>query len=736
MAETLRYTVEGMSCAGCVGRVEKAVAATPGVLAVRANLATGQLDAEVDDPKRGDTLAAAAKAAGYPLSAVEDGQARADAETARLARATFWAVALVSPVFLVEMGGHLIPSIHHWIGQTIGHQASRIAQFVLIGVALAGPGRTFFSRGLPALARRAPDMNSLVALGAGAAFLFSTVATFAPGILPEGSGHVYFEAAGVIVALILLGRWLEARAKGRTGSAIRRLVELRPENALVVGPNGDEARPVADLAVGDVVRVRPGERIAADGVVTEGASDVDEAMLTGEPMPVSKTEGDAVTGGTVNGSGGLLVRVTQTDADSVLAGVVRMVEAAQNAKLPVQAMVDRVTTWFVPAVMGLAVLTFAVWMAVGPGLGAAVVAAVSVLIIACPCAMGLATPTSIIVGMGRAAELGVLFRKGDALQRLADVDAVAFDKTGTLTEGRPELSDVLAVGGFDEGEVLRLAAGVEAGSEHVLAQAICRAVEAVPAATGFAAEVGEGARATVDGRQVAVGNAAMMARVGADVAPVEFDATALAADGKTVFFVAVDGALAGALAVSDRIRETSKETVSRFRDAGIRTVMLTGDRQATAQAVARDLGIDQVVADAKPADKLAFVESLRASGTVAFVGDGINDSPALSAADVGIAIGTGTDIAVEAADVVLMSGDPLGVAKAITVSQETLRNIRQNLGWAFGYNVLLIPVAAGVLYPAFGLLLSPMLAAGAMALSSVAVVTNALRLRRVGAEVR
>ena len=734
--ETIRAGVEGLSCASCVARLEKALDAVPGVLEAHVNLADASARIEAVAPADWSSIAEAARAAGYPLIAEETpdhGAERQDAEAAGLRRATLLAVALVLPVFLVEMGGHLIPGVHHWVGQTIGQQTSRILQFLLVGAALAGPGRIFFAKGIPALVRRAPDMNSLVALGAGAAFLYSTVATFAPGVLPEGSANVYFEAAGVIVALILLGRWLEARAKGRTGAAVRRLIQLRPDTARVVTEAGDVDRPVAELAVGDLIRIRPGERVAADGTVVEGKSDVDEAMLTGEPVPAPKAKGDEVTGGTVNGTGGLVVRVTHREADSVLSGIVRMVEAAQGSKLPVQAMVDKVTMWFVPAVLVVAVVTLAVWLIAGAGLGLAVVAAVSVLIIACPCAMGLATPTSIIVGTGRAAELGVLFRKGDALQELSGVTTVVFDKTGTLTEGHPALSDVVTVDGHDRETVLRLAAGVEAGSEHVLARAIVAAAPEVPEATDFRSVTGAGAEADVEGRRVAIGNEAMMREAGADISALSDEADRLAGEGKTVFFLAVDGALAGALAVTDPIKPHARETVGALKAAGIETVLLTGDREATARAVADQLGIDRVIAEAKPDEKLTLVEDLRKSGTVGFVGDGINDAPALAAADVGIAIGTGTDIAVEAADVVLMSGDPAGVPRAITVSKATMRNIRQNLGWAFGYNVLLIPVAAGVLYPVFGLLLSPMLAAGAMAFSSVAVVTNALRLRKAAA---
>ncbi|MEM9971274.1 MAG: copper-translocating P-type ATPase, partial [Pseudomonadota bacterium] len=599
-----------------------------------------------------------------------------------------------------------------------------------IGAALAGPGRVFFARGIPALVRGAPEMNSLVAIGAGAAFLFSTVATFAPGVLPAGAAHVYFEAAGVIVALILLGRWLEARAKGRAGAAVRRLTELAPGVATVVTDAGDEERDVDALRVGDLVRVRPGGRVAVDGTVIEGASHVDEAMLTGEPAPVAKNVGDAVTGGTLNTTGALVVRAERVGGDTVLAGIVGMVEDAQATKLPVQALVDRVTVVFVPVVLAIAAVTLAVWVWSGAGLGPAVVATVSVLIIACPCAMGLATPTSIVAGTGRAAELSIVFRDGAALQRLAGVGVVAFDKTGTLTEGRPAVTDVVVADGFERDALLSLAAGVEAASEHPLAQAVVDAAGDAKPGIGFRSVTGAGAEALVGGHRVAVGNRAMMADV--DLSALDGTAARLSGEGKTAFFVAVDGAAAGVIAVADPVRASAAGAVRALQSAGVEVVLISGDAEATAQAVATAVGITRVMAEARPEDKLREIEALRGGGPVAFVGDGINDAPALAAADVGVAVGSGTDVALEAADVVLMTADLGAVARAVAISRATMRNIRQNLGWAFGYNVLLIPVAAGVLYPAFGLLLSPMLAAGAMALSSVAVVTNALRLRGAG----
>ena len=733
---TLNAPVEGMSCAGCAGRAQRGLAAVPGVISAEVNLASESARVTyLEGATTPEILAAAAKKAGYPLRLEEAPEPAVDrkADEARaLARQTWLAAALTLPVFVAEMGGHLFPALHHLIARTIGMQTSWIIQFVLVTLVLAGPGRMFFVKGFRALWRLAPDMNSLVAVGAGAAYLYSLVATFAPGWLPEGSRAVYFEAAAVIVTLILLGRTLEARAKGRTGEAIRRLAGLRPETALVERDGEARQVPIAQVIVGDVIHLRPGARVPVDGVVLTGSSWLDEAMISGEPVPVEKSEGAEVIAGTVNGNGTLTYRATRVGADTVLARIMAMVQDAQAARLPIQALVDRITLWFVPAVLALAALTVAIWLIFGPSL--ALVAGVSVLIIACPCAMGLATPTSIMVGTGRAAELGVLFRRGDALQGLAGVTTVAMDKTGTLTMGRPELTDFIAQPGFDEAEALGLLAGAEAGSEHPVAEAIRRGAVARGAraaeATGFQALPGYGVQADVSGRKVLAGAARLMEREGIAL-PANDPASALAAKGRTPMYLAIDGTLAAVLAVADPVKPGSAAAVKALRDQGLRVVMMTGDARGTAEAVARELGVDEVVAEVLPEGKVDALKALQAKGPVAFVGDGINDAPVLAAADVGIALGTGTDVAMEAADVVLMAGDPGGVVAALEVSRATLANIRQNLVWAFGYNVALIPVAAGVLHPFGGPMLSPMLAAGAMALSSVFVVSNALRLRRV-----
>ncbi|MGS4944100.1 heavy metal translocating P-type ATPase [Meridianimarinicoccus sp. RP-17] len=735
--------VDDLTCAACAARVDRALRAVPGVRDVAVNLTTGVARVQVlDGVSDARALAAAATDVGYPArphdSAVRDDPATVQArEATALRNRAVLAGLLTLPVVVLEMGGHMMPAFHHWIAATMGMQASWWVQGVLAALVLAGPGRMFYARGLPALGRGAPDMNSLVALGTGAAFVYSSVVLLAPGLVPDAARAVYFEAAVVIVVLILIGRWLEARARGRTGAAIARLVGLRPATARVQQGDGHADVPVDSLASGDLILLRPGERVAVDGTVTEGRAQVDESMLTGEPMPVAKAAGDRVTGGTVLSSGALTMRADAVGGDTVLAQIIRMVEDAQAARLPIQALVDRITLWFVPVILGIAALTVAVWLAVRPDLSHALVAGVSVLIIACPCAMGLATPTSIMVGTGRAADLGVLFRKGDALQALAGVQVVAFDKTGTLTEGRPALTDVVLAEGADRATVLAAVAALESRSEHPVGHAIIAGAQAegvTPATVeGFTAHAGAGVSGSVGGQPVLAGNARFLRDEGVALGDMADRADALAAEGKTPVLVAMGAQAVAVLAVADPVRAGAADAIAALQARGVRCVMLTGDTEATARAVAAPLGLDDVKAGLRPEDKQTAIAELQSDGSrVAFVGDGINDAPALAAADVGIAIGTGTDVAIESGDVVLMGGDPRGVATALDLSARTLRNIKQNLFWAFGYNVALVPVAAGVLYPAFGLMLSPMLAAGAMALSSVFVLSNALRLRRAG----
>ncbi|MEX5729217.1 Cu+-exporting ATPase [Rhodovulum iodosum] len=731
----IELEVEGAHCASCVRRIEAALTGVPGVAAARMNLATGR--ASVSGAEGAVTAAAlvgALREAGYaaaPVAGETAHQDRQEGEIRHLARATALAAGLALPVVVLEMGGHLWPGFAEGV---FGAQGVRLIAFVLTTAVLAGPGRRFFLHGVPLLLRGAPDMNALVALGTAAAWGYSTVATFAPGLLPEGARDVYFEAAAVIVTLILLGRWLEARAKGRTGAAIRRLAGLQPKTARVVTEAGVVERSIDALQPGDVIETRPGERIATDGEVVEGRSYVDESMLTGEPVPVEKSPGDRVTGGTVNGQGALRLRATRVGRDTALAQIIAMVEAAQAARLPVQGLVDRITARFVPAVMATALVTVIAWLIFGPqpALGLALVAGVSVLIIACPCAMGLATPTSIMVGTGRAADMGVLFRQGEALQSLQGVRVVAFDKTGTLTEGRPEVTAIHPADGMARERLLALAAAVEARSEHPIARAVTAAAgRPLPAAEAVEALPGFGLKGLVEGAEMLVGAERLMTREGVDLGALGPLGAQLAETGATPVYVAIDGRAAGVLGVSDPVKPSARAAIAALHAQGIETAMITGDTEAAARAVAADLGIDHVVAGVLPEGKRDAVEALKAKGRLAFVGDGINDAPALAAADIGIAIGTGTDVAIETADVVLMSGDLSGVANARRLSARTMGNIRQNLFWAFGYNVLLIPVAAGLLAPFGGPMLSPMLAAGAMALSSVFVVTNALRLRHV-----
>ncbi|MGB5863149.1 MAG: heavy metal translocating P-type ATPase [Sulfitobacter sp.] len=739
--QTYRFSIENMSCASCVGRVERALGALPGVVTASVNLAQESATVQALGISAVQ-ISQGAGAAGYPARLItdeddtDDTSDRKASEAAHLKRMTLLAAALTLPVFVLEMGSHLIPALHMWIMDTMGMWLNWGIQFILTTLVLAIPGRQFYLKGFPALFKGAPDMNSLVALGTSAAWGFSTVALFVPMLLPEGTRAVYFEAAAVIVTLILLGRFLEARAKGRTGQAIARLVGLKAKTAHVERGGEIVELSVDDIVVGDLVQVRPGEKIALDGIVVRGVSYVNESMITGEPVPAEKSEGTEVVGGTVNGTGALTFRATKVGADTMLAQIIRMVEEAQGAKLPIQDLVNRITLWFVPAVMGVAALTFVAWLVLGPSpaLGLAVVAAVAVLIIACPCAMGLATPTSIMVGTGRAAELGVLFRRGDALQSLGDVETVAFDKTGTLTQGRPELTDLQVMEGFQESDVLRLVASVEATSEHPIAAAIVRRAQQEGLALGvvdaFQSLTGYGVSAVVDGHEILVGADRLMVREGIALDAVQELGTALGRAGKTPLYAAIDGRLAAIIAVSDPIKPSTAQAIEALHALGIKVAMITGDNQATAEAIAAELGIDTVVAEVLPEGKVAALQQLQTGGRkVAFVGDGINDAPALAHADVGVAIGTGTDVAIEAADVVLMSGDLNGVVNALHVSKRTMRNIRQNLFWAFGYNALLIPVAAGVFYPLSGLMLSPALAAGAMALSSVFVLSNALRLR-------
>lgn len=740
---TTELSIDGMTCASCVSRVEKALKNVPGVKEANVNLATER--ATIFGTTNVAALISAVDKAGYDAKEIQTAipnQAehleKKDQERAELKRDLTLATIFALPVFILEMGSHLIPGMHHLIAQTIGVQNSWYLQFILTTLVLVIPGRRFYIHGLPALLRLAPDMNSLVAVGTLAAYLFSIVATFIPNVLPAGTVNVYYEAAAVIVALILLGRFLEAKAKGRTSEAIQRLVSLQAKVAHVSRHNQIIDIPIDEVVAGDFIIVKPGERVPVDGRVIEGRSFVDESMITGEPIPVEKNIDSDVVGGTINQNGTLSFTAVAVGGETMLAQIIRLVEQAQGSKMPIQAVVDKITLWFVPAVMVAAVLTFLIWLIFGPSpaLTFALVNSVAVLIIACPCAMGLATPTSIMVGTGRGAELGVLFRKGEALQLLKNAKIVAVDKTGTLTEGHPVLTDFEVTESFERDYVLSRVAAVESLSEHPIAKAIVDAAIkenlTLPKVEQFDSVTGMGVYAQInENEDIHIGADRYMLQLNIDILPFTNAAQRLGDEGKSPLYVAIQGKLAAIIAVADPIKSTTPSAIKALHQLGLKVAMVTGDNARTAQAIAQQLGIDEVIAEVLPQGKVKAVQTLKAKyGNIAFVGDGINDAPALAEADVGLAIGTGTDVAIESADVVLMSGNLQGVANAIALSKATIGNIQQNLFWAFAYNTLLIPVAAGLLYPAYGILLSPIFAAGAMALSSVFVLANALRLRR------
>ncbi|TBN43799.1 heavy metal translocating P-type ATPase [Paracoccus subflavus] len=652
-----------------------------------------------------------------------------------------WISAAVAvPLIVLTMGELINFPVRAWIG----HRLASYIEFFLATPIILWAAAPFFRRGWDSLQNRSPNMWTLISLGVGAAYLYSIVATFLPGLFPQEyrMGHgvgTYFEAAVVIVALVFVGQVLELRARERTGDAIRALLDLAPKTARRVLADGTEYdAPLENIVEGDWLRVRPGDSVPVDAVVIDGRSSVDESMITGEPVPVEKGPGDPVTGGTINKNGSLVIEARRVGADTVLAQIVEMVANARRSRAPIQGLADRVSSVFVPTVVAIAILAFAAWMVWGPdpALVFAVAAAVSVLIIACPCALGLATPISITTAAGRGAQAGVLIKDAEALERMAAVDTLIVDKTGTLTEGRPKLTDVISLGDIEQQDLLAVAAALERGSEHPLAEAIVegaatRGAEVRPA-SDFQAITGKGVSGTVQGRKAALGNAAMMTALGLDASLAESQADALRSDGKTAMFVAIDGRLAGIVAVADPVKASAVEAIRALHQLGLRVIMATGDNQRTAEAVAARLGIDDVRAGVLPEDKKNLIDALRRDGAVvAMAGDGVNDAPALAAADVGIAMGTGADVAVESAGLTLLGGDLMGVVRARRLARATLRNIRQNLFFAFVYNAAGVPVAAGLLYPLTGMLLSPMIAAAAMSLSSVSVIANALRLRRV-----
>jgi Cu+-exporting ATPase len=744
----VQIEILGMTCAACVRRVEGALEKVDGVLEASVNLPLGRATVRIDPTTASRTaLVAAIDDAGYSVadgpSAPAAGAATASRAEHReeieqrdrraLLRDLVIAAAATVPLLALGMSHGAIPGSDGPIGRAI--------QLVLASVVVLGPGARFFRLAWRALLHRTSDMNTLVALGTGAAYAYSAVAVLAPSLFPHADHgvlpHVYFEAAGAIVTFVLLGKVLETRARKKLADAVRGLVALQPKTARRLSGDREEDVSVESLGRGDLVLVRPGERIATDGEVVRGASAVDESMLTGESMPVDKTVGAPVLGGTMNQSGSLTFRVGRTGEHTALARIVEAVEQAQGSKAPIARLADVVSSWFVPIVLGIAVITCVVWASLDPtadGIAVAVERLVAVLVIACPCALGLATPAAVAVGTGRGAELGILVKGGAALEAASRIDTVLLDKTGTLTAGRPELTDVVAIDG-DEDAMLSLVASVEKESEHPIARAIVagalergartRAVDA------FSSTPGYGIEARVGARRVRIGTGAWLAIDGIDSAPLEERADELASRGRTPSFVAIDGRLAGLVAVADRATDAARIAVAVLRRMGIDVAMVTGDRERTARAVAADLGIDRVIAEVRPEDKAAVVAEERARGrTVAMVGDGVNDAPALAGADVGVAIGSGTDIAIAAADVALLDGGIAKLPTALRLSRATLRNIRQNLFWAFAYNVVGIPIAAGVLYPLTGWLLSPVLASAAMSLSSVSVLLNSLRLRR------
>jgi Cu+-exporting ATPase len=730
----IRLSVGGMHCAGCVSKVEKALTAVPGVAEANVNLV--EHTASVTGPVDPKSLIAAVAAAGYEAAelksrADESAKEAAEAEHVRtLVRKTVVAGIVAAPLFVGEMA-MLMPSLHEPGGRLYGLIAAIATLIVLVYA-----GGHFFRGAWKSFRNHNANMDTLIALGTGSAWIYSVAVLAAPQLVPTLARHAYFEAAAVIIALINLGQLLEVRARGKTSQAIKRLIGLQPRTARVVRDGQERDIPIEEVGLSDAVRVRPGEKIPVDGVILDGHSNIDESMLTGDPLPVSKKTGDEVSGGTLNTTGTFLFRATRIGEDTVLARIIEMVRRAQNSKPAIGRLADRISAVFVPSVLIIASLTFLAWFNIGPdpAVSFALVATMTVLVIACPCALGLATPISIIVGVGKAAESGILIRNGEALQQAGRLTTVVLDKTGTVTEGRPAVVGLYPVDGVSEDELLRLAAGVETGSEHPLAQAILSAARerglSVANAVDFATVSGAGAQATVDGRRVALGNPRFMEQSGVDTSTLYERAHTASLLGQTPIYVAADGRITGIVAIADPVKNDSREAVARLHSLGLTVVMLTGDNAATARAVADQVGIDEVIAEVLPADKASKVAELQHAGEiVGMVGDGINDAPALAQANVGIAIGTGTDVAIESADITLMRGSLHGIPDAIAISNATVRNIKQNLFGAFIYNSLGIPVAAGALYPLFGILLNPMIAGAAMAMSSVTVVSNANRLR-------
>jgi len=731
---THRLHIKDMSCAGCVDTVQRTLSSVSGVKSAEVNFAdkTATVTGEVSP----DTLVSAVGGAGYTASVLkgEDSESEKESEEAELYRdllkRTIISGVLAAFIVVVSMTG-ILPALDTAAGRLSWGAVSLLTLFVLI----YGGGR-FFKGALKSFRNHSANMDTLVAIGTGVAWAYSTFVVLFPGAVGDLAGHLYFETAAIIIALIDLGGALEMRARGKTSEAIKRLIGLKPRTARVVRGGAETDVPISEVVPGDVVRVRPGEKIPVDGVITDGSSQVDESMLTGEPMPAEKGAGDEVVGGTINKSGSFLFRATRVGEETALARIIEMVRKAQNSKPAIGRLADRVSGIFVPSVLLAAVFTLLAWFNFGPEprLTYMLVTAIAVLIIACPCALGLATPISVMVGVGKAAEHGVLIRNGDALQQAGRLTAIVLDKTGTITQGRPVVTAVEPLGGTSEEDVLSLAAGLEAGSEHPLAEAVLEAAKIKGGAprevTSFEAVSGHGVKAVYDGKTVLLGNRKLMVDNGVPLGEGEARLEELSRTGKTVVFLASGGALAGLIGISDPLKPDSKEAVERLKKMGLKVIMLTGDNRVTAGAVAKETGIDEFIAEVLPDGKSDEISKLRANGEiVGMVGDGINDAPALAGADVGFAIGSGTDVAIESADITLMRGSLHGVADAIKISNATVRNIKENLFGAFAYNTLAIPVAAGVLFPFTGMLLDPIIAGAAMALSSFTVVTNANRLR-------
>ena len=741
--ERITVPVRGMSCASCVEKVQTALKNVPGVVKASVNFATEKATVEyIPGQVTVRDLAKAVHDAGYELLEAQEGtdvvereRAAREAELRKLRQKFIVGLVLVVPIFL--LGNLHMIGLSHLLA--LDRQTNFIIQLILQTPVQFWVGWQFYRGAWAAARHRTTDMNTLIAVGTSAAYLYSVAATFFPWLFAAKglAAEVYFDTAGAIIVLILLGRLLEARAKGQTSEAIKKLIGLQPKTAIVIRDGKEIEILVADVQIGDQVMVRPGERIPVDGVVFEGYSAVDESMVTGESIPVEKQAGAEVIGATINKTGSFKFRATKVGKETMLAQIIRMVEEAQGSKPPIARMADIIASYFVPAVIGAAVLTFIVWYFFGPApaLTYAVLNFVAVMIIACPCAMGLATPTSIMVGTGKGAEQGVLIRGGEALETAHKLDAIVLDKTGTITKGEPSVTDIVETDGYKAAEILRLAASAERGSEHPLGEAIVqRAREQglkLEDPTDFKAIPGLGIEATIGGRKILLGNMKLMKERGVPIDTMKGKDTAFSQKGKTPMFVAVDDRPAGIIAVADTLKQDSAAAIDALHQLGLEVIMVTGDNKRTADAIAAQIGVDRVLAEVLPEAKAGEVKKLQAEGKrVGMVGDGINDAPALAQADVGIAIGTGTDVAMESADITLISGDLKGVVTAIALSKATIRNIKQNLFWAFAYNTILIPVAAGVLFPFFGILLNPIFAAGAMGLSSITVVSNALRLRR------